>query len=195
MTNKILFDASVHLGQFSLASEQIRIGCKNSQASISSKESATRAGFWTDNENGRVDSSVWTLGRNLQDNYYPYMDNFFSLKNIYQVQLAKDSTKKALELTDQNLGLSFVSAYTCATAITSKVSEVHTLYADLLNNSVVEFMKSDHGILILKPFSDSENMFDEEVLEKTYGVALAAFQQENVDALKSLNDDRELITP
>lgn len=47
----ILFDASVHFGQFSLASEEWRIASKNSQIMIATKGQKGAKGVATFNEN------------------------------------------------------------------------------------------------------------------------------------------------
>lgn len=188
MPKTVMFDATIHLGQFCLSSPAVRFGCKLSQRSIDPKLDSINIGLWTDCENGRVDNAVWSLPRLVQDEFYPFMDRFFSLKHIRQVQLEQKDVELALAFMKEKTGLAFQSAYACAVAINHKVDEVHTLRMALLNPTVVAHMKLNHGILITCPEQESEGAYVEEELEETYVRAMKAFQHSRFEVIELIPD-------
>lgn len=194
MPKLLMFDATVHLGQFTLSSQTVRLGCKQSQISLGTKSETIHAGLWTDNENGRVDNAVWALPPVLQDRFYPFMDHFFSIKLINQIPLEEIDVKHALGLMDAGWRLTFQSAYTCAVAINHKVFQLHTLYTDLLSKPLVEHMRLHHGILVTQPLSRQEAFYTDDVLETAYQQSLAAFSNARVDILEQICDPRTRIT-
>ncbi len=189
MTKRVLFDASLHLGQFCLSSDEVRFGCKTSQANLSRKGEDECVGLWTDNENGRVDNAIWSLPREVQDTFYPFMDRFYSMKQINQVPLERQDVESAIKFLDQHSDISFQSAYTCAVALRIGAAEIHSLYKDLHSESIVQFMRSKN-VLIQKPSEVDERSFPEPELEATYQDALSHFKKAHVDVLDFLNDDR-----
>ncbi len=191
MTKRVLFDASVHLGQFCLSSDEVRFGCKGSQAGLSRKGEEECVGLWTDNENGRVDNAIWSLPREVQDTFYPFMDRFYSIKQINQVPLERSDAERAIKLLDLHSGISFLSAYTCAVAMRIGAAEIHSLFKDLHADSIVQFMQSKN-VLVQKPSLSKEQSFPESELEVTYQDALSHFKKAHVDVLDFLHDDRDL---
>jgi len=191
MKKRILFDASVHLGQFYAQSDSIRWGCKLSQITISEKSEQMHFGIWTDNENGRVDNAIWSLPSTIQNSYYPFMDHFFSIKQIEQIQLERIDVEYATEFMSQKSALSFLSSYTCAVAIRLKATELHTLYTDLLTSDVATCMQHNHQITIVKPFSKIESTYKDSELETNYQRALTTFTNSGTDVFKHLCDPRE----
>jgi hypothetical protein len=79
-------------------------------------------------------------------------------------------------------------------AINKNVSELHTLYADLLCEPSVEYMQLHHGIRIIQPSSQQEASYTDDELETSYQRALAAFSHASVDSLKKIHDPRTRIT-
>lgn len=179
MGHNVMFDASIHLGQFCTRSEQTRIACKHSQISIE-RSPAT----WTDTENGRVDNAIWSLPRALQDEFYPFMDRFFSIMQINQIQLAQADAQLALNLMSDELKLSFQSSYLCSVALSTQVQELHTLYTDLLERDASALLQSRFGLLVRHPALDRTEAFYADVeLETAYQRALHAFTDANLDVL------------
>ncbi len=189
MAKTIMFDASIHLGQFCLTSEETRLGCKLSQISIGRQSLDSDAGLWTDNENGRVDNAIWALPRELQDDFYPFMDLFFSVSRINQVQLEQEDVNFAFKLMELDLQLSFLSAYTCSVAINRNISELHTLNADMLNQPLILHMQQ-HSLLIVRPTAKHETQYGDEQLESAYQGALTAFKKIGVNVLDRVEDPR-----
>lgn len=186
----ILFDASVHLGQLCITSERIRNGCKQSQSTLSEKSGTDYIGLWTDNENGRVDNAIWSIPREVQDVFYPFMDRFYSMKNIHQIIIDRSDAEEAIMLMDANLGLTYQSAFTCAVAARHKVNEIHTLYGDLLSAKCMGYMESRYGIIIKCPLNDAEETYPEDVLEQTYQDALATFSAHKMNIFDVIHDPR-----
>jgi hypothetical protein len=188
---KILFDASVHLGQFNIKDEKVRIWCKNSQAAISAKGDGEVAGLYTFNENGWMDKIIWGFDRETQDTFYPFMDVFYSVKNIIGapfsmelVRIIQNIRRDLSVLEDQNI-------MTCATAILLKIDEIHTAYPALLQSDVVEYMKSNCAIVILGPTMQEELVFQNSSqgdLEKLYQESLRVFRKNNVDVGEYLHE-------
>ena len=55
---KIVFDNSIHLGQFAISNEQLRIACKNSQITLSNKTEEEVVGIESFNENTYSDGMI-----------------------------------------------------------------------------------------------------------------------------------------
>jgi hypothetical protein len=178
MSSSVLFDASIHLGQFCIQSDQTRLACKHSQGAL-----ASTIGIWTDTENGRVDNAIWTLPRVLQDEFYPFMDRFFSIMRIDQIQLAEGDAKFAMELMKCGLHISFQSAYICSVAISQKAQELQTLYSDLLKPEASTHIQTHFGLSIRQPPYDENVLYADTELESAYQRALSAFTDANVDVL------------
>jgi len=180
-----LFDASVHLGQFSLSDNDLRIACKNAQALLATKGQAGMVGVCTFNENSRVDHLIWDLQREEQDVFYPFMDVFHSVKDIQRIALNNEDMRMALLLAD-SLHINASNALTCAVAARLHVPIIHTLYPELLAPAVVQSMKESHGVIIQKPDAGTEAIFPESTLEQAYQNALQFFRQNNLDLLQIL---------
>lgn len=181
----LLFDASIHLGQFCLDDEVQRIACKNSQAQIATKGRQGIVGVCTFNENSWVDHIIWDLQREEQDVFYPFMDVFHSVKDIQRIPLDVrdiDTTKAFVE----TLHLNPSHAQMCAVAVRLQVPVIHTLYAQLLDPVVVEHMHTEHGILMQKPSAGTETVFPEPKLEDAYQDAFRLLRTRNIDLLQTL---------
>ncbi len=181
----ILFDASIHLGQFTLTSDEDRIACKNSQALLATKGQTGVAGVCTFNENSYVDHLIWDLTREEQDVFYPFMDVFHSVKDVERIALTAEDMTMALQIADA-LSLPVSNALTCAVAVRLKVSVIHTLYPSLLAPAVSEFMKKTYDVAIQKPDAGVEMQFTEPSLEQSYGNALQLFRERKLDLLQIL---------
>ena len=72
---KIVFDNSIHLGQFNIDNNSMRIAAKNSQIMISTKPIREVIGIESFNENSVSDDIIWGLEREPQDTFYKFMDN------------------------------------------------------------------------------------------------------------------------
>lgn len=188
---KILFDCSSHLGQFCTTDEDVRRGCKNTQASFSPRGKFSRMGMWTDLENGRTDRTVWNLPPEIQDHYYPIMDRFFSLTNVQQEPVSDREVEWVLQLRNQFPLLSPYSRHTCAAAIMQGATDIHTLIQELLTNDVSDFMASC-GVIVTKPMAKEEMEYPDALLEQRYQSALKAFRACNLDLPYALADARKV---
>jgi len=181
---KILFDASVHFGQFALDSEATRIGCKVSQARISSGDQRDVIGVVSFNENSWVDHVVWGLDRETQDVFYRFMDLFHSVKQIERVSLGAVDARLAEKISQEHsIGISH--ALTCAVAIRIQAQEIHTLYQEMFIPALITYMKTVHGIQIFAPTASTELMYSGE-LEQYYQDAFRRFRSTNIDLLAHL---------
>lgn len=188
---KILFDASSHLAQFTLMDEQARIASKNLHVAMEKDKGFQ--GAWTDLDNGRVDRTIWTLERDLQDQYYPFMDRFFSLGSVSQ-EAFTDEESFAQGLSNE-ISLSFYSRMALSAAVKQQIKQVVTLYDEILSEEVSGMMRADYGLDIAKPLNGVEEFFADPELEECYQVALEAFRKSRVEILCVLQKtDRRMIT-
>jgi hypothetical protein len=183
---KIVFDASIHLGQFSLGSEDARVACKNSQVRISTKGTTDVVGVVTFEENSWVDHIIWQLQRDQQDAFYPFMDVFHSVKNIDRIPLSPDLVAKAHDLSShrwwgRTFGYEISNALTRAVAHTSRADVIHTRYRDLLRETALECR-----IPAMLPPPGIELVYPEPDLENHYQTALQKLRADGIDLLKML---------
>jgi hypothetical protein len=186
---KILFDASIHLGQFDIENEERRISCKNSQASISEKSGEGLIGYYTFNENGWMDKIIWFLERKAQDAFYPFMDNYFSTRNIAGIPLSQKNLVLAQELSTKFPKLDISNALSCSVAISNNINIIHTYYPTLLDRSIVEYMKKNN-IAITFPPSSKELLFTQNKnpdIETLYQAALREFKKNKVKIFTRLH--------
>lgn len=190
MTAKIItFDASIHLGQFIITNEQIRLACKNSQTDIAAKGHDGIIGLCTFNENSWVDHVIWDLTREQQDAFYPFMDIFHSVKNIIRVPLTDSLNSVALQI-QKGTNLPIANALTCAAAVLSNSDTIHTLYTNLLNVAVQKYLRDKHYITITTPPLGTEQKFTEKNLENNYQNALTLFRAKKINLLKKELSDK-----
>ncbi len=175
---KIVFDNSIHLGQFCISNEAIRVASKNSQAMLSSKGENEIVGIESFNENTYSDDSIWGLGRTIQDMFYPFMDVYHSVKNIIRTPLRVDDTEMALKISKE-FGVHISNALTCSIAIRERANEIHSFYLEFKDDELGKFMKS-FGVLICVPGHTTELEFTDG-LEDLYKSALKKFRDEEVD--------------
>lgn len=181
---KIVFDNSIHLGQFAINNEQLRIACKNSQVILSNKAEEEVVGIESFNENTYSDDIIWSLERSVQDTFYPFMDVYHSVKNIIRTPLHSDDTETALKISKEfNIILS--NALTCAIAIREKADEIHSIYSEFKSKELIEFMESFNILIILPGFS--EEMQFESNLEDLYQKALEKFKDSGVNLLNQFH--------
>ena len=175
---KIVFDNSIHLGQFAITDEAVRIATKNSQVMLSNKSEQKVIGIESFNENAYSDDIIWGLERDVQDTFYPFMDVYHSVKSVIRVPLRADDSEMALKISKE-FGIGLSNALTCAIAIREKADEIHSFYSEFEKEELTVFMDS-FGIKITIPSSLEEKSFDEE-LERLYQVALKKFRDSSVD--------------
>lgn len=187
---KILFDSSTHLGQFCTSDEEVRKGCKNTHAHLSPVGEKFLIGAWTDAENGRTDRAIWNMPVQVQDDFYPYMDAFFSLINVEQVPMGVDEEDTALGLRSDVPSLSTLSRQTCARAICTGIRELHTLFQELLDERVRETLQDNWDITVRKPCDEIEFPYEDTVLEARYQTALKAFERFGINPPTALDDER-----
>lgn len=183
---KVLFDSSIHVGQFHIRNEGTRVACKNSQVHISSKPQAEIVGVVSFNENSWTDDVIWALDRETQDRFYKFMDVFHTVKNIDRVPLSADDAKLALELSE-SFELDISNALTCALAISRDAHEIHTCYESLLKPEFVRHFDDIYNVDIVKVTAAAENTYAEDDLERHYQDALAAFRQKNINLIDMLH--------
>ncbi|HYC34099.1 MAG TPA: DUF6190 family protein [Candidatus Paceibacterota bacterium] len=182
---KITFDNSIHLGQFSINNEHIRIAAKNSQVSISAKPNTEYIGVETFNENTFSDNIIWGLEREPQDIFYKFMDIYHSLKNIDRIPLNSEDAQLALEIS-RKLNIDISNALTCAVAIRTKSDEIHSFYSEFQKQNVKDFLLTFN--IKIKVFqSEKELVFAESNLEKYYQDSLTSFRQCRVDLVKQFH--------
>src|SRR5689334_5110319 len=87
---KTFFDASVFLGM-NCVDEEIRNICKNFFASQFKGVLATSL-----EQVGRCDDVIWSYSRELQDAYYPFMDQLHSLMTIRRQWFTRAELDRAL---------------------------------------------------------------------------------------------------
>lgn len=175
---KIVFDNSIHLGQFSTTDESLRIACKNSQAMLSAKYDSTVIGIESFNENAYSDDIIWGLERLDQDTFYPFMDVYHSVKNVIRTPLSREDCEMALKIAKE-FDIHPSNALTCAIAIREKAHEIHSVYSEFKNEHLQSFMKS-FDITIYIPDATIEHSFDNG-LEELYQNALKQFRDSKVD--------------
>jgi len=176
---KIVFDNSVHLGQFSLSDEKMRIAAKNSQILISQKPVQDIIGVESFNENSYSDDTIWGIPRESQDVFYKFMDVFHTLKNIDRIPLRAEDAQKAIEISEA-LRIDISNALTCAIAVRVEAQEVHSFYSEFKKSEVLEYLK-ENGILVENPSSEIEGKFIEDNLEQYYQAALDTFRVNHID--------------
>lgn len=176
---KITFDNSIHLGQFCINKEQMRISAKNSQIMISEKPSAECIGVESFNENAFSDDIIWGIPREPQDVFYKFMDVYHSVKNVDRVPLNNTDAENALQIS-KDLGINISNALTCAIAIRTKSDEIHSFYSEFKKENVAQFLKS-HGIIINNPSSEKEDSFSEDNIEVYYQNSLQSFKDNVID--------------
>lgn len=180
---KIIFDASIFLGQFNITSENIRLVCKDFYDSVSLKGEDKITAVCTFNENSWVDHVVWSLSKEEQDCFYRFMDTFHSLKNIIRVPLLLEDAQKAIELSKQ-FNLEFSCALSCSVAIREQAQEIYTLYRPFLNNNKLHRYLNKIGIIVKIPDSDEKQSGDSDLLEKLYQETFQLFKKKNLDIMK-----------
>ena len=181
-----MFDNSIHLGQFCLNNEPMRIAAKNSQIMISRKPDTKCVGIESFNENTFSDDIIWDIPREPQDLFYKFMDVYHSLKNVDRVPLNIEDAEFALKLSNE-LGINISNALTCAIAIRTKTDEVHSFYSEFRKENVLHFL-SARGIIVHNPNSETEGAFSEDGLETYYKNALAGFKKYEIDLVKQFHE-------
>lgn len=189
---RILFDSSSHLGQFCLDNERVRIGCKNMQVSLVNQGIMAKNGAWTDFENGRVDRTIWNLPRQVQEAYYPFMDSYFSMARVDQVQTDNDAENKAHDLRRMFPDLSFYSRINLATAVSQNRHYLYSLFCEMVQSKRQEKIQKYCEISIIFPADEREEKYEDPELELFYQTALSTFKKNNRDMIKSLVDNRKI---
>ncbi len=187
---KILFDASVHLGQFHPTDEAIRVASKNSQASISSIGGDENESVITFNENSWVDHVIWGLKRAEQDIFYRFMDVFHTIKQIERVPLTAEDAKFALQLSEK-LSLDVSDALSCAVAVRQHTEELHTWQSTLLQPTVIEQFQQTSPLKIPWLSAASELRYAEPELETAYQDVLRLFRDHQLNVFESLRQERK----
>lgn len=172
---RVAFDNSIHLGQFSTADESMRIAAKNSQAMISLKPESAIIGIEAFNENTYSDDIIWTLEREPQDKFYKFMDVYHSITNILRVPLTRENAELAL-LIHKEIKIDMANALTCAVAVVHHADEIHSIYGEMMDLSVVNYMRHQFGIAVKVPSVTKEISFTNSELESYYQDALATFR-------------------
>jgi hypothetical protein len=182
---KLVFDSSIHLGQFCITDEQTRILAKNSQIMISDKPDNAVTGIESFNEVAYADHIIWSLDREPQDIFYKFMDTFHSEKNILRVPLSQEETRLMNDIASQyNIHPS--NALTCALAITQKASTIHSLYSDFQRADVIALLES-YNIKTNSNIAQREQRFSNPALETYYQNTLTTFQAMDINMAGKLH--------
>ena len=176
---KILFDNSIHLGQFCISDEAMRISAKNSQIMISEKPKVDIIGVESFNENTFSDDTIWGIPREPQDVFYKFMDVYHSLKNVDRVPLSPEDAQKAIEISKE-LGIHISNALTCVIALRTGAQEIHSFYSEFTKSNVLEFLRVNN-VTIKNPESNIEHQFSEQNLEAYYQNALGLFRKLHIN--------------
>lgn len=171
---KLIFDTSIHLGQFNISDEATRIAAKNSQVSISKCPDSEVVGTVSFNENSYCDDTIWSLPREVQDAFYLYMDIYHSSRHIIRVPMLVPDVDLARTLHSE-LDLHISNALTCAIAINHQVQELHSLYSDF-SREPVRSLLLHHGVRVWTPRPKAETLYTETTLEAYYQDALRMFR-------------------
>lgn len=172
---RIAFDNSIHLGQFGTVDESVRIAAKNSQAMISMKPESTTIGIEAFNENTYSDDIIWTLERTPQDKFYKFMDVYHSISNILRVPLTRENAELALRIHGE-IKIDMANALTCAVAVIHQADEIHSLYGEMTDPTVIRYVRGQFGISVTFPPASNEISFPDADLESYYQDALATFR-------------------
>ena len=182
---KIVFDNSIHLGQFCTSNEQMRIAAKNSQIMISLKPNTDCLGVESFNENAFSDDIIWGIPREPQDVFYKFMDVYHSIKNVDRVPLHNEDAKMALKISE-DIGINISNALTLAIAMRVKADEIHSFYSEFKKEGVKNFLR-ENGIASKNPSFEKEGSFLENSLEQYYQDSLSAFKQHDIDLVKKFH--------
>lgn len=187
---KILFDASVHLGQFDIQDNSKRIWCKNSQISISNinAEKEVQA-YYTYNENGWMDAIIWSLDRQTQDTFYPFMDVFYSVKQIEGLPFNSDCLNIFTKLKSQFSDVEDSNLLSSAVAIENDIDEIHSTYNSFNNLELIDFLKG-HNIQVCIPNNEGlqERTFSQESnLELLYQDAYSRFKEVGMNPIEKFH--------
>lgn len=176
---KLVFDNSIHLGQFSINNERLRVGAKNSQILISAKPSTKVVGVESFNEIGYSDNIIWNLEREPQNIFYKFMDVYHSVKNIERTPLTASDAKKALEIAN-TYQIHLSNALSIAIAVDRKAAEIHSFYPDFQKPQIVELLKTaDIATPTMRELE--EKQFEEQNLEQCYQDALNTFKKHRIE--------------
>jgi hypothetical protein len=176
---KILFDNSIHLGQFAIHNEALRIAAKNSQIQISMKPGSDCVGIESFNENTFSDDIIWGLDREVQDAFYPFMDLFHSVKNVQRIPLFSEDALQALKIS-QELEIDLSNALTCAIAIRTEATEIHSFYPEFQKEHMQQYLQKE-GIVVNVFLNTNEQSFSDPMLEQCYQEALSCFEKNGID--------------
>lgn len=174
----LVFDNSIHLGQFCTTDESCRIVAKNSQISLVQKRENTLVWVVSFNENSYSDDTIWSLPREPQDVFYRFMDNFHTEQNIIRVPNALDHMTSAIRIV-RELDIHISNAITIAVAMSFDAREIHSLYHDFELPRVRNFL-SLHAIRLVRENIQKEEEYPQP-LEQYYQDALSIFRQKNID--------------
>lgn len=114
------------------------------------------------------------------------MDLFHSVKQIERIPLAVVDVPLAEEMI-KKYGIGISHALTCAVAIRIGAHEIHSLYKDMHDPSLVEYLKSIHGIQICRPQQVVETTYQPE-LERAYRDAFKKLKNHHIDVLQQLTE-------
>lgn len=203
---KEMYDASIHIWQFSL-DDETRIRCKNTQVKIVDRKwikSATSddviwvVTYW---ENTESDNVIWeTLWRKEQDVFYPWMDVYHTVKKIEKIRDSATPVKKLSLKIEENYGCKGSSSTIIAWAIIAWCAVINTLYEDLLKPNVVQWIYNEYWVLISMPpiweelayswWQVLENEWKTFHLEELYQRALELYRNSQIDLLENLTSEQ-----
>lgn len=179
---KIVFDNSIHLGQFNIDNNSMRIAAKNSQIMISTKPIREVIGIESFNENSVSDDIIWGLEREPQDTFYKFMDNFHSYKNIDRVPLNIHDAKESIKLAEE-YDISISNALTCVLAIRNKADAIHSFYTDFSKKELQDYLQTRGIELNVMDNTTEEMSFKEPNLEDFYQETLKIFKKHDINLL------------
>ena len=182
---RVVFDNSIHLGQFCFLRGEMRVTAKNMQIKLASEGAPGVLGVESFNENSFTDDTIWKLPRPVQDAFYRFMDLFHSVKEIKRVSLGRSDVELALRISD-DLKIDLSNALTCALGIRFGASEVQSYYGDFQRDNVRGLL-AEHAIELFKRSAGVEQQYSEPALEQYYVEALQAFREHQVDLQKTFH--------
>lgn len=181
----LVFDSSIHLGQFCPNNEAMRVFSKNSQACLSQKPSNQTVGLVSFDENSFADDFIWSLERKVQDTFYKFMDRFHSITNITRIPLSQNTLKLTSALS-KKFGIQTSNALTCSLAMQNGAQELHSFYSDFKKPKLVDYL-AKNGVKVNNFVESSEKQFASKELEKFYQETLVTFRSNKINPVAAFH--------
>lgn len=136
-----------------------------------------------------MDAIIWSLDRKTQDTFYPFMDVFYSVKQIEGlpfnsgcINIFNQLKSKFPKVDDSNL-------LSSAVAIKNEINEIHSIYGSFNNSDLIDFLK-EYNIKVCIPCGENiqEKKFSQEFnLELLYQDAYSRFKEVGMNPIEKFH--------